>query len=555
MAASLPKLERLFSKRKGLASPPAEPNDLSVANDALQHIFPAPSFIRPKSARMVARDEVLVTTPQSKRAYSMPEPQIPQVPAIPGHAYKTSSASTGKLPNSPTRPGSLFTRRAGAAVSALHEFRFPVPSGGGHHERGDVSPVELSSPLISPRHTMDAKSRSSPTKISIPPRADTPPGSDSGESSPKAFRDKSLPALPRNHLPTPGPSPEMAPVPDSRLGGSKSTEILDTALYSYIQRRLDSSLAKAKMRKAASHSNLTPTSHLPSSNTVLKEPSFNDFLDLSDEDIAETRPETPAPPPQHALPPTPPATASTTSSQCSSDTTSLLTLSPPYASRPATAAAFEAARIAARYNFDLVYVVNLWPENSLKAELSKSNTSTLQGPPRGTCLDSLDGPIVQARTGMTGRLLAAYGLSTVKSPFRISAAVHSKILKADGWIEYRNEDANQDEWTRGYACAFYTGKYGRRASADSQTSLPTTTGQQGVDRGIVFAAYRKPREDGSSGIGCTPAELDSMHSDAETLVEMLIDIHNAHRLRRPSSQRTHADDTGPMPLQRADIFV
>lgn len=222
---------------------------------------------------------------------------------------------------------------------------------------------------------------------------------------------------------------------------------------------------------------------------------------------------------------------------------SLLTLSPPYSSRPATVAAFEAARIAKRYNFDLVYVVNLWPDKT------RSSTSSLNQEQRAS-FDSRSS--ASSSAAMAGRLLAAYGLECVNSPFQISANIHGKILRSGGWIEYRNQEDCPNEFARGYACAFYTGRYSKNDSIHSNAS--TTVKPSLVDRGIVFAAYRKPRDDGSVlGIHSDKAELAKVYQDAEALVEMLIDIHVANKLRQPTSQPQDVDETGPMPVQRLHI--
>lgn len=218
-------------------------------------------------------------------------------------------------------------------------------------------------------------------------------------------------------------------------------------------------------------------------------------------------------------------------------------LSPPYATRPAAAAAFEAARIANRYNFDLVYVVNLWPDMSVTPTSGPEEDSS-----------SIDSQFsAKAPRGLTGRLLAAYGLHNVKSPFQISAMVHAKILRNQGWIEYRNRSARTDEFARGFACSFYTAQHSRTSSVASDESANPARMRRS-DRGIVFAAYRKPRADGSLvGIGCNKAQLAEVHKDAEALVEMLIDIHAANRQRQPLTYSHDPDETGPMPMDGVSL--
>ncbi|UKZ79489.1 hypothetical protein TrVFT333_007244 [Trichoderma virens FT-333] len=213
---------------------------------------------------------------------------------------------------------------------------------------------------------------------------------------------------------------------------------------------------------------------------------------------------------------------------------SLLTLTPPPTSRPATAAAFEAARIAKRYDFDLVYVVNLWPGGPREQVFGLESASSCERP-------------------LVGRLLAAHGLHQVPSPLQIALNVHTTILRSKGWVEYRNPEAQSHELARGYACSFYTGKYSQGGSVDRDSPVSGVRLSEMIDRGIVFAAYRKPRI-GPCRLGhtFTGEELSSLYEDAETLVEMLIDIHARNRQCQPDSYSQLCDETGPMPQQELD---
>lgn len=378
-------------------------------------------------------------------------------------------------------------------------------------------------------------------------RLDTPPMSDSEDSFSHALSRFQFPsptqAPPSHSMPTPGPSPSMSPVLDATLCDPSPADVtlrpsrcsMD-ALDPSAEEIPDCSALSTPcpQRKKGSGNPLSYSS-------VLKEPTFCDFMDLSDDDIAEEHPDNPPSgnSAERDSTPSPPSTSSSSLTTSRSRAASLLTLPPPYTSRPATAAAFEAARIAARYKFDLVYVVNLWPD---------------WNPHQDPCsTPTLASKSAMAGGNMTGRLLAAYGLFTVKSPFRISAAVHSHILQTGTWIEYRNKGTKNNEFARGYACAFYRGEYGRRrGSADSCSSTATGMSVNGnINRGIVFAAYRKPRPDGDdSAVGCNDSELSTIYNDAEALVEMLIDIHMANRLRYSGHHGKHSDETGPMPVHR-----
>lgn len=145
---------------------------------------------------------------------------------------------------------------------------------------------------------------------------------------------------------------------------------------------------------------------------------------------------------------------------------------------------------------------------------------------------------------MTGRLLAAYGLTSTMCPFQISAPVHQKVLRTQGWLEYRNENTGpgaMDEFARGYSCSFYAGYSPdkRQCGASSpgggkQEQRRCKTGSAAsaaANRGVVFAAYRLPREDGTA-IRSDAAELAALHKEAEFLVDMLIDVRKAERKRR-----------------------
>jgi hypothetical protein len=75
----------------------------------------------------------------------------------------------------------------------------------------------------------------------------------------------------------------------------------------------------------------------------------------------------------------------------------------------------------------------------------------------------------------------------------------------------------------------------------------THSSRKRVDRGLVFAAYRNPKEDGSMRYS-DEKELKAIKRDAEGLVEMLIDIHAAHRLRQ-APLFTQQEETGPIPAK------
>jgi hypothetical protein len=155
---------------------------------------------------------------------------------------------------------------------------------------------------------------------------------------------------------------------------------------------------------------------------------------------------------------------------------------------------------------------------------------------------------------MTGRLLAAHGLHHVPSPLQISISAHTDVLKSHGWTEYQNLKAEPYDLARGFTCSFYTGQYSRSTSSRSTSPVSGVRLSERIDRGIIFAAYRKPRE-GENKLGRTFTEevLGELHRDAEVLVELVIDIHVANRRRHPPTRTSLADETGPIPLQHVEV--
>ena len=294
----------------------------------------------------------------------------------------------------------------------------------------------------------------------------------------------------------------------------------------------------------------------------------NDATDCAANDQATPAPTTklhlrrPSSPPGCSLPPDPPQPA--TPRKVATDRVPVPLGLPSAVRPPATVAAFEAARIAARYRFDLVYVVNLWPSHTgcsqPRAISSQFPVPYFDAPARATpslampnnslrslaalhkCLEG-QGSVanMNPRSGMNGRLLAAYGLPSVMSPFRISAPVHQKVLRADGWLEYRSDSPAADEFARGYSCSFYAGYSpdGRWRPVETdvdreRTGSPEERAKKRQDRpanrGIVFAAYRLPNSDGTV-LSSGKDELDGLYRDAELFVETLIDIHMMQRQR------------------------
>ncbi|RGP62484.1 hypothetical protein FLONG3_10213 [Fusarium longipes] len=527
MANGFGSLERFFVKKKA----PAALNDQAQPASAPSTIpqFPSPSFIRPKASRMAAREEV--RKQPASRVPSFPGPVSPQQMDFTNIQSPTSRSDSHQSQYSPLKT-SFMPTQAEPFLDNFDVYKFPRPptSQGGTSASSSTrdpkssmeAPSERSLPLRSPRKREVGASR-----LETPPSSDL---EDEAKSSPKYLRDKELPALPQQKPPTPDSSPELRPLHIAQLTASKSIDILNKAVYRDIRRHFTKTLDQRPLQKAASLTSQEPyANRLSISSSTLREPDFNEFFELSDDDIAELAPEETAD--VEAMPCAAYSTPGSTRS-------SLLVLTPPlHASKPAVAGAFEAARIAARYDFDFVYVVNLWTDNSQ----TQSDVST-----------NLDSPGKKFRP-LAGRLLASYGMENVNAPVQISTASHRKILKTPGWIEYRPQSFRDDEFARGYAHAFHTGRGSEDGSATSRNSASSSASMQSSNpnRGIVFAAYRAPRADGS--LACTKADLINLHKDAEALVEMLVDINVTSQLREPRSQSRQSEETGPMPTRRFGI--
>ncbi|KAL6887880.1 hypothetical protein GGI43DRAFT_262011 [Trichoderma evansii] len=513
MSSGFDRLERLFSSKRKASlasltvatsgSPPAEPQ------------FPSPSFIRPTATRMTAREEV------SLRLATGRSPSVPDiVPSRLGSLRSQSSRST--FSRSPIPSPFLRDAQSDSLVAKLHEYQFPSPP------NRDLRVATISTAfnaMTTEKPEIPSPRSQSPLRLQIAPRIDTPPSpgfAENGSCHGRSDQSVRVPSLIYNTPPTPEDSPEIAPV-RNLLADSKIFDIaFDKTLFDAYEDQILQSFDHAPLNDSYSDS---PPSEASGSST-LREPDFNEFLNLSDDDIAESAPETPIleydNTSEHSQ-----TSMGTFNSPSKPAGPFDLILTPPRPSRLAAAAAFEAARIAKKHDFDLVYVVNIWPSGPRGRSFDTQTTGSYEMPP-------------------LGRLLAAHGLH--QEPLRLTEFVYNKVLRANnGWIEHRNTEALPHEPAWGYACSFYTGNDSQRRL--SEGNIPVSDIQ--VNRGIIFAAYRRPRiGDCKLGRSFTGAELSSLHQDAETLVEMLIDIHTSNRRCHPASHHHRlCDETGPMPMQ------
>ncbi|PTB39693.1 uncharacterized protein TrAFT101_007530 [Trichoderma asperellum] len=524
MSSGFDRLERLFSSKRKASlasltvadsgSPPAEPQ------------FPSPSFIRPTATRMTAREEV------SLRLATSRSPSVPDiVPSRLGSLRSHSSSSA--FSRSPIPSPFLRDAQPDSLVAKLHEYQFPSPP---NRDLRVPTITTAFNTVTTDKSEIPSPRSQSPLRLQIAPRVDTPPSPGSADNgSCRRHSDQSIrvPSLIYNTPPTPEDSPEMVPV-RNLLADSKIFDIaIDKTIFDAFEDQILQSFDHAPLNDSYSDSSPSEAS---SGSSTLREPDFNDFLNLSDDDIAESAPETPTPESEdvseNALVHSPTSMGTFIPPFKPTGPFDLI-LTPPRASRLATAAAFEAARIAKKHNFDLVYVVNIWPS------VFRGRSFDTQSP-------------ISCKTPSFGRLLAAHGLHQMAEPLQLSEFMYNKVLRAQGWIEYRNTEALPNEHARGYACSFYTGKDSQRRLSEGNSPVSDIQ----VNRGIIFAAYRRPRiGDCKLGRSFTGAELSSLYEDAETLVEMLVDIHASNRRCHPASHHHRlCDETGPMPMQDINLL-
>ncbi|KAK4132364.1 hypothetical protein BT67DRAFT_86960 [Trichocladium antarcticum] len=601
------RLERLFYKKRATTAQhsfvfgdsPVTPTPFS-APDGFIPTFPQPTFIRPTSSRMVAREEVAWTPRSMRRARSLPEsPYTPHLTSPPtptsGGQPVTLADMTDQCPNIPLRLTSLGPNISPPPslvglgpdkpdpLPGLQEFGFPTTP---PESEADSSSSRLPwfEPKSSPHHTsLSAWPKTHPNQKHLGTNA----RDDASVSHPHRhagiFQQSAREDDPYHRVPQ--LSPRLVPLPEpssDELDNGPTVTPQGTRNLRSIKAPSEST--KTATRKPTSPSTISTTKRLSDIDPSLHEPSLGDFLTLSDDDIADgnaaprVRPGA-SRPPTFGLPPNPPT--ATTPPRNSHGGYPLLTLCPPLASRPATAAAFEAARIATKYKFDLVYVVNLWPShmsrsNRLPTFTQLPGTPAATSPARFAAPSPPSSPVSDAsrhdssfetqtpaplRSAITGRLLAAYGLTTVMGPFRISAPVHQKVLRTDGWLEHRNSGGGfPDEFARGYSCSFYTGHSPARSSGEAGPAIsPDGSQHRGMtgtpNRGVVFAAFRLPREDGS--VLCSGAtELAALHKDAEALVDMVIDFHmNQRKNRTRAPRRCVAGGDGRLGAAKAPLVA
>ncbi|KAI0378784.1 hypothetical protein F5Y04DRAFT_140134 [Hypomontagnella monticulosa] len=304
------------------------------------------------------------------------------------------------------------------------------------------------------------------------------------------------------------------------------------------------------VRKSVSIASLSTVTRYSSVDYEIREPSLDDFYALNDEDVAESLP--PILKPEADIPPTPPpkdppqtpiGRSRSTRHAPIAPTTEINSLSgqltPPrtptdsqflaltYTPTNASGAsgAMWAASIAGAYNFDLVYVISLWPKGGRgnpNSSRRSSSTSRQHGEQDANTPNSQDAVVGNPKSGMTGRLLAAYGLNEFGSPFRVHTQFHTNMLGFKGWKEYRDELASPGMISRGWTCSFQN---------DYIPTAPSKTGGEHLARGetanhgIVFAAYTRKTTKSVIPVNPSPKQaviLGKLLYDAQTLVNALV---------------------------------
>lgn len=582
MANGLDKLERLFSGRKKSASSRATAeSNLSGSVPDSSHssslpdtqpssppsLFPQAPFIRPRCNVMYARDELDV---YSQKPLALDKNTLDEM----ADQRRPRSFSTTASFHVPNRSSSLLSRRHNRIPTGLVQL-------------ARETSTSSARPLPLRIHKQDNQQIGLLEALPIYPttssRIETPPPSDQDDfnfPSPPSHAPKSSISTMLSQL-TPEPSPDMIPCRNSTTSSELRREsLLSSPPLSKRVTALSVPLLDDDWRDSYIHPPQESVS--PESNKlVFDEPNVKEFLSLDDDDLAEIKDIPPSKPPTKRAPPPPilPPNMRNLKPLASINRRSMTPQSPIVASNEV--AAWEAARIAKKYDFDVVYVANFWPSGmnhlhnpqesptktwqdaTATAVSASSHPSLLPNPetPRNSIFQNsvnvhgeLSSPVSdccpnsaaatpRTLTRLNGCLLAGYGLETIQAPFRLSARLHKKILRSDGWIEHRNSEAKENEFARGYARSFYTGTMAastpttttlssRRASEpNSYTPTkndPRNKNSNKINRGIVFVAFRRPRGHGGT-VHSSHAELNALEREAETLVELILDFHEERR--------------------------
>ncbi|KAJ4414757.1 hypothetical protein N0V82_007749 [Gnomoniopsis sp. IMI 355080] len=398
MANGLDKLERLFSNKKKPAPSrhTAESNmngNMSSALGPHENIlaqlekaegipcFPQSPFIRPKANMMQPRNELKISSPasiartNSSRTNSTRSQRLSQTMSVGTRSDEMNDPrrqSTHSATNSfhiPNRTSSLLSRRHDRIPGGLIQLHLPRETAfAGDSTHSSLFPDAKSFPL---KEEGPLKGGQKVLLDALPiypsSRVETPPPSDQDDftfpSPPERGRKPSA-KLAQFQF-TPEPSPDMIPQRNSTLSEPKSnTETKKETVSAPPSRRgTTSSVPLLDDDWRDSYIQVPDDTVNSKSKTVFHEPAVEDFLSMTDEDIAEIKVAHPSKPPSKRAPPPPILSPTLRSGSVSRSFAS--TLRSPAPVSPAVAssqvAAWEAARIAKKYDFDVVYVANFGP--------------------------------------------------------------------------------------------------------------------------------------------------------------------------------------------------
>ncbi|KAI1101073.1 hypothetical protein F4804DRAFT_317064, partial [Jackrogersella minutella] len=391
------------------------------------------------------------------------------------------------------------------------------------------------------------------------PVPDSPPASDGEEECPRASFDRSKPvkALASPIQLTPCPSFDYKyqssmgiPIRIHCVRESWGNRSEDPVVVCTSLEESACAVRPQLMRKSGSTASLSTITRYNPIDINLREPTLVEFYALNDEDVLENLPATPKP--DVDIPPTPPPKDPPTTPFGRSRSTRHMPIAPTiainsssgeitpprtptdsqfltlaYSPTNASGAlgAMWAASIANTYKFDLVYVISLWPKGEGDdSDPSRRSTSMerQRKPQDQDHVASRCAIVANPKFGVTGRILAAYGLKEFGSPFRIHAQFHKKMLGFEGWKEYRDELASTGMISRGWTCSFYNDNLStvQNGMHDGHVIRGGT-----ANRGIVFAAYTRKTTKSVIPVSSSPKQtaiLGKLFYDAQTLVDALV---------------------------------
>lgn len=607
-------------REKGLhekVAPRKISKDCVAAGDLDSYRFPSPSYMHPKSMRMMPREDTWFEHGLDRgRSQSVPDAKHHRRPSS---AYTSSTASTERQTSKSSLSGnySVATKnqRDTDVSPQLSTFRFPEDSlfrstemapsstdaspgtisavdrspstkaekvpelnyldwspkhisllfshlelpdlseAGGPTPEDDVAEsVLMPSPLFSsskrnsgsrqrqhpPHQTSRLSTPSSPTpsdtELSLFPKPSShkfptshihsPPPSDGEEDHAPAAVEQpgSMSAMAASPDFTPQPSPKLAPVGDSTiLVCERENLMLDDATLSWRQMGSNARVPRSRLRRTQSALTLSTVAARIAKEHILQEPALDDIYALSDEDIAEAQPAPPTPAPKDSPKHTPDqkVAAQIHTPQMVSINPSSGEITPPDtptysnllnpllpSSSSGALGAIMAAGIAKKYNFDLVYLVSLWPSGQ-GDQIDASRQSPSKSLQRGGATI-----VANPKSRITGRYLAAFGDI---AGFHIDDRVFEKALASSGWNEARDRTATPDRIDRGWICSFY--------SESVPTKSPNSADNM-LHRGVVFAAFTKRRTKPTIPAKPSPEQkmvLNQLRDDAKVLVDALIE--------------------------------